>query len=311
MDFWQGKWVAVTGGRGFVGSHVVDLLRRRGAQALPISRQDANLESLEECRRICGAQDIVIHMAARVGGVGYNSKHPALLFRENMRPTSNMIQAAQEAGVERFVLVSSACVYSNECSFPTPEEQGFLGAPEESNIGYGWAKRMAEFETWAAHREFGLKAAIVRPYNIYGPRDHFDPEVSHVIPALIRKALETKEVLRVWGNGQQTRSFLYVEDAARGILEAAEHYAVCDPVNLGSDSEIAIGELVRKIVDLSGCRARIEFDSGAITGQERRKCDISKALREFGFKAKVSIDEGLRRTIEWYRRTTGHSLVEK
>jgi GDP-L-fucose synthase len=193
-------------------------------------------------------------------------------------------------------------VYPRACTIPTPETEGFSGTPEETNEGYGWAKRMAEFEAAAVHKEFGLRVAIARPYNAYGPRDDFDPETSHVIPALIRKALSGQDPLEVWGDGTQTRAFLYVEDFVRGLLEVAERYAECDPVNLGADEEVSIGDLARMIVELCGSRARLRFETGAPKGQPRRNCDTAKAREKLAFSAKVPLREGLRRTIEWYRR---------
>ena len=270
------------------------------AVASRIRLEEADLRRPEDCARACRGQDIILNIAGRTGGIAYNMARPATLFRDNIRISTNMLEAAQAAGVERFLVVSSACVYSRECPVPTPESEGFSGRPEPTNEGYGWAKRMAEFEAMAAAKEFGLKVAIARPYNAYGPRDHFDPEVSHVIAALIGKAVGGEDPVRVWGEGKQTRAFLYVEDCARGILETAERYAECDPVNLGSDEEVPVAELARLIVELSGTKARLLFEPEKPSGYPRRSADISKALAKVGFKARVPLREGLKRTIEWY-----------
>ncbi len=320
MSFWAGKKVLVTGGAGFIGSHTVELLLSQApdvrvvvpgrfsgrspenlaAVASRIHLEEADLRRPEDCARVCRGVDVVLNVAGRTGGIAYNMARPATLFRDNIRISTNMIEAAQAAKVERFLVVSSACVYSRECPVPTPESEGFSGRPEPTNEGYGWAKRMAEFEAMAAAKEFGLKVAIARPYNAYGPRDHFDPEVSHVIAALIRKAVDGEDPVRVWGEGKQTRAFLFVEDCARGLLETAERYAECDPVNLGSEEEVPVAELARLIVELSGTRARLQFEPEKPSGYPRRSADISKALAKVGFKARVSLREGLKRTIDWY-----------
>jgi len=322
MSFWDGKKVLVTGGGGFVGSHVVQRLlelgrdarvvvvgrnpehaRRNLGSAVDRVRLDAaDLRSPEDCRRVCAGQEIVLHLAAHVGGVGFNTLHPATMFRDNMRVTTHMLEAAQQAGVERFFLSSSACVYPRNCLIPTPESEGFTGRPEAANEGYGWAKRMGEFEAMAVHKEFGLRVAIVRAYNCYGPRDHFDPETSHVIPALIQRIFSGENPVRVWGDGSQTRAFLYVEDFARGVLDVTERYAQCDPLNLGSDEEISIRDLVDVLRDLCGSSSKIEFDPAKPAGQPRRSCDTTRAWEKAGFRTSMPLREGLRRTVEWYRR---------
>lgn len=322
MSFWDGKKVLVAGGAGFIGSHLVEQLVGAGTDvqvtvADDFSRGDrgnlsavrdkmrlesADLKRIEDCRRVCKDQDIVLNLAAKVGGVGYNAAHPATMFRENIRLTTYLLEAAEEAEVERYTVVSSACVYRRHCAIPTPEEEGFEGWPEDTNEGYGWAKRMAEFEAQAVHKEFGLRVAIARPYNCYGPRDHFDAEHSHVIAALIRRVMGGESPVCVWGDGTQTRAFLYVEDFARGVLEVTERYAECDPVNLGADEEVSIKDLIRMILELSGSKAEVEFDTSKPSGQPRRNCDTTKAREKVGFTARVSLREGLRRTIEWYQK---------
>lgn len=303
-----------------MGSHLVERLLRRGkdvrvtvaddlrngrrenlAAAAGIKFISPDLLDFDACRKACKGQDIVLNLAAHVGGVGYNAAHPGTMFRDNMLLSGNVIEAARLAGVERFLVVSSACVYTRHCTIPTPESEGFLDWPEDTNEGYGWAKRMAEFQAMAYHKEFGMKVAIARPYNCYGPRDHFEPEVSHVIPALIRRVLDGENPVRVWGDGAQTRAFLYVDDFARGLLDVTERYAECDPVNIGTTEEVRIARLIELVLKAAGSSAEVEFDPSKPSGQPRRNCDNTKALEKTGFKAEVSLEEGLRRTVEWYR----------
>lgn len=244
-----------------------------------------------------------MNLAARVAGVQYNIDHPAEMFRDNMAIFLNVIEAARATGVQRFLVVSSACVYPRGCTIPTPEEEGFAGEPEPTNLGYGWAKRMEEFLGRAYAQEYGLSVAIARPYNAYGPRDNFSPESSHVIPALIRRVMDGENPLRVWGSGDQTRSFLYVADFVEGLMAVAERYPHADPVNLGSTEEVTLRDLAHLVVSLCGSPARVEFDPGKPEGQHRRACDTRKAGRVLGFRARVRLRDGLHETIEWYRNT--------
>lgn len=314
---WQGKKVLVTGGAGFVGSHVVELLVARGAHVTVFGRSDggANLDAVRDrirfvtgdcgddgdARSACEGQEIVMNLAARVGGIEYNRTHHASIFRDNMRIAMAMTEAAHTCGVDRFLTVSSACIYPHDAVIPTPETEGFRGEPEPTNGGYGWAKRMAEKTAMYYAEQYGMNIGIVRPYNIYGPRDHFDPERSHVIPALIRRVFDGENPLRVWGSGRQTRAFLYVEDAARGMVEAIEKYPVADPVNLGTDEEISIADVVAMIVRISGIETTIEFDTSKPDGSPRRNSDNTKAAKHIGFTADTPFEEGLTRTIEWYK----------
>lgn len=325
MAFWDGKRVLVTGGAGFIGSHVVEELFRRGRNVkvsiadLPSRKRRENLGALAkkvrfvsaeltdeaDCRRACKGQDVVINMAARVAGVRYNSAHPATMFRQNMLLAANMIEAARLSGAERFLVVSTACVYPRHVTIPTPETEGFKDSPEVTNEGYGWAKRMAEYLGAAYKQEFGMKVAIARPYNAYGPRDHFEDPDAHVIASLIRRVARGDDPVPVWGDGKSTRAFLYVEDAARGLLDVCEKYPECDPVNLGTDEEVSIAQLAGTIVRVAGSKAKLVFDPSKPSGQPRRNCDTRKAREKAGFTAQVRLEEGLRRTIEWYRAFLG------
>lgn len=321
MGFWDGKKVLVTGGAGFIGSHVVEALLSRAPSAR-VTVTDSfvagkrrnlfavrervrvvktDLRDLDNCHQVCKGQDVVLNLAARVGGIGYNVAHPGTMFRDNMRLGLNMLEAARRSAVERFLVVSSACVYPRLCVIPTPESAGFSGAPEQTNEGYGWAKRMAEYQARAYHQEFGMKTAIVRPYNAYGPRDHFEPATSHVIAALVRRVVKGESPLRVWGDGRQTRSFLFVEDLARGLLDVTERYAACDPVNLGTKEEVSIRALAGMILRAAGSTAKLRFDRSKPSGQPRRAGQYSKARVKAGFTPRVGLEEGLRRTVAWYR----------
>jgi GDP-L-fucose synthase len=321
LGYWDRKKVLVTGGGGFIGSHVVERLlhvgrgvrvtvadhrsdiKRRNLSAVwkDISFKHAQVDEPAAALKLCKGQDVVINMAAKVGGVHYNSVHHASLFRDNMRIGLSMIEAARLARVKRFVVVSSACVYPRDCMIPTPESEGLRDAPETTNEGYGWAKRMQEYLGKAYADEFGLSVAVPRPYNAYGPRDDFDPKRSHVIAALVKRVCDGENPLRVWGDGRSTRSFLYVEDFARGVLEVAENYAKADPLNLGADEEISVKDLAALIVSLAKSPAKIVFDTSKPAGQARRHCDATKARETIGFEARVSLEEGLAKTIAWYR----------
>ncbi len=319
MGFWDGRKVLVTGGAGFIGSHLVEELLRRAPTACVTVADDlrngsrerlkglrvrlvaADLLDPQAAARVCRGQEIVLNLVARVGGVAYNAAHPATMFRDNALLSSNVLEGARRAGVERFLAVSSACVYPREASVPTPESEGFRGAPETSNAGYGWAKRMAEYQARAYRDEFGMKVAIARPYNCYGPRDHFEPEIAHVIPSLLRRVFSGESPLRVWGDGSASRAFLYVEDLARGLLDAAQHCADGEPVNLGTSEETTVAELVGLVLEAAGARRRVVFDRSKPSGQPRRNGDYSRASREFDFRPRVGLREGLRRTVAWAR----------
>ncbi|MDO8269839.1 MAG: NAD-dependent epimerase/dehydratase family protein [Candidatus Levybacteria bacterium] len=318
-NFWTNKKVLVTGGAGFIGSHVVELLVEKNAKVTVLDNlQNGSLGNLSEVKnsvklikgdcsnendalKACLGQEVVLNLAARVGGIEYNRTHQATMLKDNLQIATVMTEAARRSKVERMLAVSSACVYPRNCSVPTPESEGFLDEPEPTNGGYGWAKRMSELLAKYYCEEFGMKIGIVRPYNCYGPRDHFDPATSHVIPALIKRVFDGDDPLVVWGSGNQTRAFLYVTDMARGLLLAAENYPVPDPINLGTDEEISIKELLNKIVTIAKISPRVKFDITKPDGSVRRNSDNKKAIKNINFKATVSLDEGLKKTIEWYK----------
>lgn len=319
-SFWRGKKVLVTGGAGFIGSHLVEKLVQREAIVTVLdnlqSGRKKNLESVKNrikfvkgniqniarARKACRNQDIVMNLAAKIGGIEYNRTHQGTTLYQNLITSSTMIEAARLEGVKRFLVVSSACVYPRTCSIPTPELEGFLDEPEPAEGGYGWAKRMSELLGKYYAEEFGMKVSIVRPYNCYGPRDHFDSEKSHVIPALIKRVFDGENPVIVWGSGKQTRAFLYVEDLVEGMILAVEKYPVPDPINLGTDEEISIKELIGKIIKISGVKTRIVFDTSKPDGSPRRNSDNRKAQEKIGFKAKISLDNGLLKIITWYKK---------
>jgi len=319
MNFWSNKKVLVTGGAGFIGSHLVEMLIEEDADVIVVDNSQnaiknnlekvknkitinssADLFNFDDCLKITEKVDIVMNLAAKVAGVEYNQKHQAEMFFDNVRINANMLEAARQNRVKRFLVVSSACVYPRFCEIPTSEKEGFRYIPEQTNEGYGWAKRMAEAQGIAYAKEFNMEIAIARPYNAYGPRDNFNPENSHVIPALIKRVMDGQNPLVVWGDGEQSRSFLFVEDFVRGLKEITEKYAVADPVNLGTDEEIKIKDLVKLILKLSGKNPKVIFDNTKPSGQPRRNCNNAKAKEKFGYTAKIKLEEGLKKTIEWY-----------
>lgn len=311
MGFWENKRVTVTGGAGFLGSYVVEKLRERGCRHIFVPRsRDYDLREKEAIIRMYkdSRPDIVIHLAAVVGGIGANRKYPGKFFYDNAIMGIQLIEYARQFGVEKFVCVGTVCAYPKYTPVPFKEEHLWSGYPEETNAPYGLAKKMLLVQLQAYRQQYGFNGIYLLPVNLYGPRDNFDPEYSHVIPAIIKKCVDAKrrgdKKIVAWGTGEASREFLYVEDAAEGILLATERYNKPDPVNLGSGEEIKIKDLVMLIKELSGFEGRIEWDTAQPDGQPRRRVDTSKAESEFGFKAITPLREGLRRTIAWYENTS-------
>ncbi|SDK40681.1 GDP-L-fucose synthase family protein [Methanoculleus thermophilus] len=309
MMFWEDKTVLVTGGAGFLGSALVRTLEQRGLAKenirVPRSR-DLDLRQWENCVEAVRDVDLVIHLAAKVGGIGYNMANPGSLFYDNAVMGIQLMEAARQAGVRKFVAVGTICAYPKFTPIPFREENLWEGYPEETNAPYGLAKKMLLVQAQAYRQQYGFNAIYLLPVNLYGPGDNFDPASSHVIPALIKKFVEAVETgaesVEVWGTGSASREFLYVDDAAEGIALAAERYDRPDPVNLGAGFEITIRDLATLIADLTGFTGEIVWDTTKPDGQPRRCLDVSRAEREFGFRAKVDFREGLERTIEWYKK---------
>ncbi|MCL0064798.1 GDP-L-fucose synthase [Dehalococcoidia bacterium] len=310
------KRILVTGGAGFLGSFIVEkLIKERGVRPenirIPRSK-GMDLRKGENCVEAVKGIDVVIHLAAKVGGIGYNMKYPATLFYDNAIMGIQLMEAARQAGVKKFVAVGTICAYPKFTPVSFKEEDLWNGYPEETNAPYGLAKKMLLVQAQAYRQQYGFNAIYLLPVNLYGPRDNFDPEQSHVIPALIKKMLEAKEEVKkeviVWGTGKATREFLYVEDAAEGIILATERHNKPDPINLGSGFEISIKDLVEMIAELTGFKGRIIWDTSKPDGQPRRCLDVSKARKEFEFEAEVELREGLKRTIEWYKEQIRNRL---
>jgi len=308
-SFWQNRRVCVTGGAGFLGSFVTEKLRQRGANEIFIPRYpEYDLVQPQDVERLLddARPDVIIHLAAHVGGIGANRLHPAEFFYDNLMMGVQLMHQAWKRGVEKFVAIGTVCAYPKYTPVPFREDDLWNGYPEETNAPYGLAKKMLLVQAQAYRQQYGFNAIFLLPVNLYGPRDNFDLESSHVIPALIRKCIEAKEsgqeTVEVWGDGSPTREFLYVEDAAEGILLATERYNGPDPVNLGSGFEISIRDLAELIRRLTGFEGKLVWDTSKPNGQPRRALDISRADRYFGFRAKTDFEEGLRRTIEWYRQ---------
>jgi GDP-L-fucose synthase len=319
-DYYRDKKVLVTGGAGFIGSHLVEMLVKLGAQVtVPVRpstqrmfldkvKQDiaivtADLFEPRSIAAVMRGQTIVMHLAAaKGGGIVHSMAHHGSLFRDNMLSSINVLDAARDAAVQRLLVVSSACVYPRDATIPTPEDEGFKDVPEPTNAGYGWSKRMAEYLAAAYSDEYGMNIGIARPFNAYGPRDDFFRPTNHVIPGLITRLFNGENPLTVWGSGKQTRSFLYVEDFARGLLYtcAAEH--VRGPLNLGSDEEITIADLATLVAEISGLAVPIVLDPGKPDGQPRRACDTHLAKATLAFQAEVPLRQGLAHTIAWYTR---------
>lgn len=315
MSFWQNKRVTVTGGAGFLGSHLVKKLRRRGCENISIPLiEEYNLVDIEAIKRLYrdAKPDIVIHLAAVVGGIGANRENPGKFFYDNMMMGIQMMEQGRQFGIEKFVALGTICCYPKFTPVPFKEEKLWDGYPEETNAPYGLAKKMLLVQSQAYRHQYGFNSIFLMPVNLYGPGDNFNPESSHVIPALIKKCVDAQKSftnspftihhspIAVWGTGKPTREFLYVEDAAEGILLATEKYNKSEPINLGAGFEISIKNLVELIAKLTSFKGKIIWDTSKPDGQPRRCLDTSKAEKEFGFKAKTPFKEGLKKTIDWY-----------
>ena len=303
-----GKKVVVTGGAGFLGSHVVQALKARGAEPIVPRKNDYDLVEREAARRLLDETrpDVVVHLAARVGGIGANRRNPGSFFYENLMMGVQLVEECRRLGVPKVVTVGTICSYPKFTPVPFREEDLWNGYPEETNAPYGLAKKMLLVQGQAYREQYGMNVVHLLPVNLYGPGDNFDPASSHVIPALIKKAQDAQDEgaqeIEVWGTGRASREFLYVEDAARGIVMATEAYDGPEPVNLGAGFEILIRDLVAEIARLMGYEGSVRWDASKPDGQPRRCLDTSRAERLFGFRASVGFEEGLRRTIDWYRR---------
>jgi len=313
MTFWDNRRALVTGGAGFLGSFLVEKLRERGCKDIFVPRsKDYDLVEMEAVKRLYqdSKPDIVIHLAARVGGIGANRANPGRFFYENLVMGVQMMEVGRQIGIKKFVAIGTICAYPKFTPVPFKEEDLWNGYPEETNAPYGLAKKMLLVQAQAYRQQYGFNAIYLLSVNLYGPGDNFDLETSHVIPALIRKCVDAMSqpqssnlpprTITIWGTGRATREFLYVEDAAEGILLATEKYDNPDPVNLGSGFEISVKDLLDLIVRLTGFKGEIFWDSSKPDGQPRRMLDISKAKKEFGFRSKTSLEEGLKKTIDWY-----------
>jgi GDP-L-fucose synthase len=301
------KSILVTGGTGFLGSFVVEELTKRGASRSAISvvgSRDIDLRSFSGCIEAASGRQVIIHLAAHVGGIGLNREKPGELFYDNLIMGIQLMEAARICGVEKFVAIGTICAYPKFTPVPFKEKDLWIGYPEETNAPYGLAKKMLLVQAQAYRQQYGLNAIYLLPVNLYGPRDNFSPESSHVIPALIKKVVEAKNTnapfVEVWGTGNATREFLYVEDAAKGIVLATERYDKAEPVNIGAGMEISIKDLIQKIVGVVGYEGEIRFDSSKPDGQPRRSLDTSRAEQEFGFKSETDFESGLKKTVKWY-----------
>jgi len=308
----KNKRILVTGGTGFLGNFIVKKLLEQGVQKENISIplfKDCDLRKMENCLEVVKNQDIVIHLAAKAGGIGYSRENPGEMFYDTAVIGIQIMEAARQAGVKKFVAIGSVCAYPKFTPVPFKEENLWNGYPEETNAAYGIAKRALLAQTQAYRQQYGFNAIYLLLTNLYGPGDNFNLQSSHVIPALIRKVYEAKKqgknYIEVWGTGKPTREFLYVEDAAEGILLATEKYNKSEPVNIGTGKEISIAELVKLIYKIMDFKGEVRWDTSKPDGQPRRCLDTSRAEKEFGFKATTSFEKGLKKTIDYYQKYAG------
>ena len=309
MSFWSDKKVLVTGGAGFLGSKVVKKLEMRGAKDIVVPRSSKyDLRDKAVCKQVVQGVDIVIHLAANVGGIGYNLDYPGTLFYDNLLMGVHLMEESRLAGVKKFVGIGTICAYPKLAPIPFNEDDLWDGYPEETNAPYGLAKKMMLVQSTAYRAQYGFNSIFLLPVNLYGPGDNFDEGSSHVIPALIKKFVQAKEsgesTVTVWGTGTPTREFCYVDDAAEGIILATEKYNKSEPVNLGAGFEISIKDLAEKISKISGYQGKIIWDKSKPDGQPRRMLDTTKAQEEFGFTSSTDFDKGLKETIAWYKKNT-------
>lgn len=304
-NFWTDKRVVVTGGDGFLGKHLVAKIKAKRPKSIFIPEfPKYDLRKYEDCLKVAKKGDVIVHLAANVGGIGYNREFPGTLFDDNILMGTLMMMAARVVKVKKYVALGTICAYPKFTPIPFKEKDLWMGYPEETNAPYGLAKKMQLVQAQSYRQQYGFNAIFLLPVNLYGPGDNFNPKSSHVIPALIRKFVEAKknsdkEVV-VWGTGKASREFLYVDDAAEAILLATEKYNKADPVNLGAGFEIKIKDLITMIKKFTGFDGKIEWDETKPDGQPRRMLDVSRAKKEFGFKAVMPFEQGLKNTIGWY-----------
>ncbi len=308
-SFFEKRRIVVTGGAGFLGRYVVEGLKKRGCKNIFVPLiEEYDLVQLGGIKRMYDTMkpDIVIHLAAIVGGIGANREHPGKFFYDNLMMGVQLIEQGRLRGIEKFVAIGTVCAYPKFTPVPFKEDDIWNGYPEETNAPYGLAKKMLLVQSQAYRAEYGFNSIFLLPVNLYGPGDNFNPQSSHVIPALIKKCVDAVEAgadyIECWGTGSVSREFIYAADAAEGILLATEFYNGSEPVNIGAGFEITIKDLVEKIVRLTGFKGRIRWDSSKPDGQPRRCLDTSKAKKLFGFEAKTDFDTGLKQTVEWYKK---------
>lgn len=306
-SYWKNKKILLTGGSGFFGTHLLQELIQHGVKESDVVIPRSNtidLRNQKDLKRVVQNIDIVLHLAAKVGGIGFNRDYPAEMFYDNIMMGTQLMHESYLAGVKKFVAIGTICCYPKFTPVPFKEDDLWNGYPEETNAPYGLAKKMLLVQAQAYRQQYGFNAIFLLPVNLYGPGDNFDPASSHVIPALIKKFVDAKEKkaseVEVWGTGKATREFLFVKDAARAVRMATELYDKSDPVNIGAGFEISIKDLVEKIRLLVGYKGRVIFDASKPDGQPRRMLDTSRAQSEFGYRSEISFDDGLKEVINWY-----------
>lgn len=304
MNKFNKKMFLITGGNGFLGKNVVNVLRKNGipsSRIITFSSKEHDIRSFDECKKVVKNIDVIIHLAAKVGGIGFNQKNPGSLFYDNLIMGVQLMEAARLSHIEKFVAIGTICAYPKYAHIPFKEDEIWDGYPEETNAPYGLAKKMLLVQSQAYRQQYNFNSIYLLPVNLYGPGDNFNPKSSHVIPAMIKKVYDAKQKnISVWGDGSASREFLFVRDAAEAIVLATEKYDKSEPVNLGASFEITIRELIEKITELMNYNGEIIWDKSKPNGQPRRKLDVSRAEKEFGFKAKTTFEIGLKETIKWY-----------